>query len=253
VTGNVIGMDGLLNDETGDGGHSLYSEYIRSSPLRAAYRVRRQLRSGRRRLRVLEPARRREWLADDTAVLVVTTGVDDELLGVDLRGHALERRVLSVDRGEIVKQRFGAADLDPRIRRESWLIDALLDAEPTEGWRTAPAADAWRRSGGAVLTRDAAVRALLQARLFAPDAAPERSLDADTLLAWSRTPAGAARFAELPPAEREGLTAWLRERLEPLRRTLERLSPRARANFLEGFRILAEETAHIGADDACHD
>ncbi|MGI5232536.1 BREX-2 system phosphatase PglZ [Actinoallomurus sp. CA-142502] len=149
--------------------------------------------------------------ADDTAVLVVTTGVDDELLGVDLRGHALERRVLSVDRGEIVKQRFGAADLDPRIRRESWLIDALLDAEPAEGWRTAPAAGAWRRSGGAVLTRDAAVRSLIQARLFAADAAPERSLDADTLLAWSRTPAGASRFAELPPAEREGLTAWLRE------------------------------------------
>ncbi|MGH3373439.1 MAG: BREX-2 system phosphatase PglZ [Actinoallomurus sp.] len=148
---------------------------------------------------------------DDAAVLVVTTGVDDELLGVDLRGHALERRVLSVDRGEIVKQRFGAADLDPRIRREGWLIEALLDAEPAEGWRTAPAAGTWRRSGGAVLTRDAAVRALLQARLFAVGAAPERGLDTDTLLAWSRTPAGPARFAELPPAEREGLTAWLRE------------------------------------------
>lgn len=148
---------------------------------------------------------------DDTAVLVITTGVDDHLLGVDLRGHALERRVLSVDRAEIVKQRFGAADLDPRIRRESWLIDALLDAEPTDGWRTARAADAWRRSGGAVLTRDAAVRALLEARFLSAEGTPARSLDADTLLAWSRTPAGPARFADLPQAEREGLAAWLRE------------------------------------------
>lgn len=149
--------------------------------------------------------------AADGAVLVVTTGVDDHLLGVDLRGHALERRVLSVDRAEIVKQRFGAADLDPRIRRESWLIDALLDAEPTDGWRTAPAAATWRDSGGAVLTRDAAVRTLLHARLFPHEPALARSLDADTLLAWSRTPAGPDRFAELAPAERDGLIGWLKE------------------------------------------
>jgi DNA-binding MarR family transcriptional regulator len=44
---------------------------------------------------------------------------------------------------------------------------------------------------------------------------------------------------------REGVDAWLRERIEPMRRTLERLSPRARANFLEGWRILHEETARI--------
>jgi DNA-binding MarR family transcriptional regulator len=39
--------------------------------------------------------------------------------------------------------------------------------------------------------------------------------------------------------------AWLQERLEPFRRTLLRLSPRARAGFLEGWRILAEESARI--------
>jgi DNA-binding MarR family transcriptional regulator len=37
--------------------------------------------------------------------------------------------------------------------------------------------------------------------------------------------------------------AWARERLEPLRRTLERLSPEARAHFMEGWRVLAEESA----------
>jgi DNA-binding MarR family transcriptional regulator len=37
--------------------------------------------------------------------------------------------------------------------------------------------------------------------------------------------------------------AWARERLEPLRRTLERLSPEARAHFMEGWRVLEEESA----------
>ena len=44
---------------------------------------------------------------------------------------------------------------------------------------------------------------------------------------------------------REGTEAWLEQRMEPLRRTLERLSPRARAQFLEGWRILHEETGRI--------
>ncbi len=154
------------------------------------------------------------------AILVITTGVDDHQLGADLRGHALGRRVLSVDRAEIVKQRFGAADLDPRIRQEPWLIDALLDAEPSEGWRVHPAGAPWRRSGGSVLTRDAAVHTLVGARLDLAGLLPggrdgtgHRDLDVDSLLAWSRLPGAAVRFAGLPAAERHGITAWLRQNL----------------------------------------
>lgn len=40
---------------------------------------------------------------------------------------------------------------------------------------------------------------------------------------------------------REAAEAFLQVRLVPFRRTLERLSPRQRAAFLEGWRILAEE------------
>ncbi|MFL5825461.1 MAG: MarR family winged helix-turn-helix transcriptional regulator [Thermoleophilaceae bacterium] len=46
------------------------------------------------------------------------------------------------------------------------------------------------------------------------------------------------------------LGEWLAERMEPFRRTLDRLSPRERAGFLEGWRILAEETAKIGCAPA---
>ncbi|MGH3978537.1 MAG: BREX-2 system phosphatase PglZ, partial [Pseudonocardiaceae bacterium] len=131
-------------------------------------------------------------------VLVVTTGVDDAQLGWDLRGHAVGRSTRTVDRAEIVMQRFGAGDVDPRIRREGWLVDALLDAEPPSGWPRC----------GSVLTRDLAVRALIEARL-GTEALVDGALDAGALLAWSRTWAGPARFAALPEAERAGLTGWL--------------------------------------------
>lgn len=140
---------------------------------------------------------------DDNRVLVVTTGVSVSQLGWDVRAHAVGRRSLGVDRAEIVKQLFGATDLDSRMYRETWLLDALLEAEPVDGWpRT-----------GVVLTRDAAVRALVGERLgLAQDGGHDLAdLDADALLAWSRTVAGPTRFAELPEAERAGLTAWLTE------------------------------------------
>jgi DNA-binding MarR family transcriptional regulator len=41
---------------------------------------------------------------------------------------------------------------------------------------------------------------------------------------------------------REAAEEWLQARLTPLRRTLERLSPEARAGFLKGWRILRDET-----------
>jgi DNA-binding MarR family transcriptional regulator len=44
---------------------------------------------------------------------------------------------------------------------------------------------------------------------------------------------------------REQLSAWLTRQIGPLRRTLERLTPAQRAGFLEGWRILEEETANM--------
>lgn len=138
-------------------------------------------------------------------LLVVTSGVTLTQLGWDLRAHAVGRRSLTVDRAEIVKQLFGATELDARMYRDSdtWLLDALLDAEPVGGWPR----------GDAVLTRDTAVRALVRVRLGLGSEAAGDPLDLDTnaLLAWSRTTAGPTRFTELPAREREGLTSWLTE------------------------------------------
>ncbi|MET9373907.1 BREX-2 system phosphatase PglZ [Streptomyces sp. NPDC002992] len=145
-------------------------------------------------------------------LLVVTSDVPATALGWDLRAHAVGRRSLAVDRAEIVKQLFGAADLDPRMMREAWLLDALIDAEPAGGWQR----------DGSVLTRDTAVQALVAERLGLGGTTGGHSLDLDTnaLLAWSRTTAGPARFQELAEPERDGLTAWLSGVIGPAAPTL---------------------------------
>src|SRR4051794_22917667 len=63
--------------------------------------------------------------ADDDDLLVVTTGVDDSELGWDIRAYAIRHSSRTVDRAQVVAQRFGAVHVDPRIRREAWLVDAL--------------------------------------------------------------------------------------------------------------------------------
>ena len=40
----------------------------------------------------------------------------------------------------------------------------------------------------------------------------------------------------------ETVGGWVRRMLEPMRSALDRMSPRARADFMRGLRILAEET-----------
>ncbi|GDY33797.1 BREX-2 system phosphatase PglZ [Gandjariella thermophila] len=155
---------------------------------------------------------------DGDDVLVVTTGLADAALGWDLRGYAVRGGTQTVDRLEIIKHRFTATDIDPRIRTEPWLVDALLDAEPATGWPRV----------GSVLTRDAAVRALILARLGEAEFG-NGTLDAGTLLAWSQRGAGPERFAELPAQERDGLTAWLAETVGDTARVVMGLAAAGRA------------------------
>ncbi|MCY7340470.1 MAG: BREX-2 system phosphatase PglZ [Pseudonocardia sp.] len=158
-------------------------------------------------------------------VLVLTTAVDDATLGWDVLAHAVRRMTLTVDRAEIVARRFGAGEVDVRVRQDGWLVDALLDAEPTGGWRRA----------GPVLTRDVAVRALLAARLGLEDGPP----DAGTLLDWSQRPAGPARFADLGEPEQIGLSGWLAESVGGVAVVLMSLAAQGRAADAMALGVIA--------------
>ena len=48
---------------------------------------------------------------------------------------------------------------------------------------------------------------------------------------------------------RDAMEGWLEVAFAPVRNTLERLSPRARAHFMEGWRILQEEAALLASDE----
>jgi DNA-binding MarR family transcriptional regulator len=48
---------------------------------------------------------------------------------------------------------------------------------------------------------------------------------------------------------RDAMEEWLEVALRPIRNTLERLSPQARAHFMEGMRILQDEAAIRASDD----
>lgn len=186
-------------------------------------------------LGMVEAWREHQTSAGRDDVLVVTTGVDDAQLGWDLRAYAVGRATQTVNRTELVIQRFGAKDVDQRIRREPWLVDALLEAEPSGGWRRA----------GSVLTRDAAVRALLGARLGGEELA-EGTLDIGALLAWSCT-AGPARFAELPEAEQTGLTEWLAETVGDAARVVMELAAAGRAHDTVALGLVSTVATQPGA------
>ncbi|AVH59040.1 MULTISPECIES: BREX-2 system phosphatase PglZ [Streptomyces] len=180
-------------------------------------------------------------------LLVVTTDVADERVGVDLLGEMMRSRTITVDEADIVKQLFGAADLDPRMRRDPWLWlpAALIAAEPREGWP----------QRGTVLTLDAAMRALVGVRLglegvFEGGA----SVDVDALLAWSQQPGGPDRFAVLPEAEQQGIADWLEQRAGEaapllLRLAVSGLGPRATALGLLSS-VLSESGDPSSADAA---
>lgn len=74
-------------------------------------------------------------------------------------------------------------------------------------------------------------------------------LDRAGLLARSEDPADRRRtLVGLADGYREAADGWLQERIEPLRRTLERLPPAQREAFLAGWRILREETTRRMVD-----
>lgn len=176
-------------------------------------------------------------------LLVITTDVPGERISLDLLAEMVRSQIIAVDEADIVKQLFGAADLDPRIRRDPWLWlpAALIDAEPDA------AQGGWPQQG-AVLTLDAAMRALVGVRLgleglFDGGA----SVDVDALLAWSRTPGGPERLAALSETERQGITEWLAQSAGEAAPVLLRLALQGRGAEATALGVLASVMAEGAA------
>ncbi len=138
----------------------------------------------------------RERLVDLPAAgppIVVLTDLTDPQLGADLSARLAHRRLFSIDAWQLVKERFKAHFVDPRlVERHEWAARALLDAEPEAGYPPAPsgfldAETAWRR-------------------LFEGlTGIPRGERDPETLLAWALDDDPVQRLATRSEAVRDGL------------------------------------------------
>lgn len=139
-----------------------------------------------------------ERLADlgDGDGLVLLTLLPEQALGMDVLSRLAGRRLVHIDRWEMVREAFGATRIDPRLPMQGWLADALLAARPEGGF--APVTSAW-------LDADTVWLALLGHYLGLATGRP----DAGDLLRWSVESERVSRVAALA----EPLRSNLRDRL----------------------------------------
>ncbi|WKX69247.1 BREX-2 system phosphatase PglZ [Streptomyces sp. XD-27] len=150
--------------------------------------------------------------SDGPAVLVILTDREQSELDPAILARTHKKRIDTVDSWDVVREAFGAEQVDPRLKEASWASEALLDATPPGGWP--PLA-------GGMLARSTALSALALRRLrlgrYDTESSESRRsragdvLDTHTLLGWSLSPGGPERLLELRGPERVGLREFLGE------------------------------------------
>ncbi|MEV6315572.1 BREX-2 system phosphatase PglZ [Streptomyces sp. NPDC051776] len=161
---------------------------------------------------ILDHLAEREADAAVPAVLVVLTDREPSELDPAVLARAHKKRIDTVDRWDVVREAFGAEQVDPRLRNANWAAEALLDATPPGGWPRLPGGMlSWRKA-----LSDLALRRL-RLGTYAAEPGPSRrtragdTLDTHALLGWSLSSGGPQRLLELRGPERRGLAEFLGE------------------------------------------
>ncbi|MFJ4644102.1 BREX-2 system phosphatase PglZ [Streptomyces bobili] len=151
--------------------------------------------------------------AGGPALLVVLTDREQNELDPAILARAHKKRIDTVDSWDVVRDAFGAHQVDQRLRDDKWAAEALLDAAPPRG--------GWPRLGGGILSRGTALSALALRRLRLGSYEDESArqdhttsadrLDTHALLGWSLLPGRPERFLALRGPERGGLAQFLGE------------------------------------------
>lgn len=151
--------------------------------------------------------------ATGPALLVVLTDREQNELDPAILARAHKKRIDTVDSWDVVRDAFGAHQVDQRLRDDKWAAEALLDAAPPRG--------GWPRLGGGILSRGTALSALALRRLRLGSYEDETArqdhttsadrLDTHALLDWSLLPGRPERFLALRGPERGGLAEFLGE------------------------------------------
>lgn len=124
--------------------------------------------------------------------LVILTPLPLTSFNADVLARFDRGRIHAPDRWEMVQDAFQARDVDPRLRRNGWMADALLEHTPGNGYPPVP---------GGILDLDTAWSHLLTLLLELG----EPHTDTEALLRWTVKGDGLARFARLDALVREAV------------------------------------------------
>ncbi|MEU9822873.1 BREX-2 system phosphatase PglZ [Pseudonocardia alni] len=134
--------------------------------------------------------------AVEDEVTVLLTNLSERELGDAVLAKLHKGRLLEADRYTLVRDLLGARSLDPRISKDTWLVDALI---------TLANAERIPSLTGTTLNRRRAVSLVVQARLGVD---PEQA-DLPKLVAAFDDTLVRAEWRDLPEAERRGLVREL--------------------------------------------
>lgn len=135
--------------------------------------------------------------------LILLTGQSEHELGGDVLARLARGRLLTVDPWSIVAELFQARRIDPRLARQRWLAEALLEAAPREGYPAVPTG---------LLDRETTWKAFLGSYLGLMTPRPTLR----ELLEWTRNQDAVSRFVSAPKELQNGVIEWLAESVGPL-------------------------------------
>jgi len=133
----------------------------------------------------------------ENCCLAVITNLNDSDLGDDLRALLAKRRLIAIKPWASVKELFKAKEVDSTIIRKQWLAEALLDANPEDGYDAAP---------NGFLTAERVWSEILYSLIGIENSRP----DIKDILKWSQDNEKIARFRQLPEERRADIESWIR-------------------------------------------
>jgi hypothetical protein len=149
-------------------------------------------------MRLVMQAAHADCQTDNSDIHVILTTLKESDLDDDILMRLAKRKLFSIDPWEVVKSLFQANLIDPRLRKELWIADYLIDWNTSEGYT--PVSNGF-------LNADTVWTILLERGLGIVD----RSPDLPDLLKWSIDSNHIARLKNAAPFFQKAAIAYITE------------------------------------------
>ncbi|MBF0145157.1 MAG: BREX-2 system phosphatase PglZ [Magnetococcales bacterium] len=133
---------------------------------------------------------------DSDEISVLLTPLDNNSLGQDVLARLWRQQLIAIQSWRIVRDLFGVDEIDARLVNQSWMADALLNAQPPAGYPPVP---------GRALTSEFAWQLLLKRYL----GFEQSQVDAIELARWAKGQDRVETYLRAPPEFRASLPDWI--------------------------------------------